>query len=273
MSLLLRRSAFAIAIALLTSPYAAAADAVGEPVAAEAAPQQDGWVFTVAPYFWAAGLQGDVGLFGRQPVDIDADFTDIFDNLRFGGMVVGEAHNGAWGILADLVYVKIEVEQTVERTVLGVPLALAGDIQTSSFTGTIMGEYRVVAEPSATMDIMAGVRIWSVDTDISLALTAGGSPIAGLSGSDGDTWVDPMVGLRGRIDLNPSWYLTGWGMVGGFDAGSDFGWDILGGLGHQFNDRVSVVGGYRALGVDYENDGFVFDAVQHGPVLGAVFRF
>ena len=45
------------------------------------------------------------------------------------------------------------------------------------------------------------------------------------------------------------------------------------------NDQIRGVAdhlaslGYRALGVDYENDGFVYDVVQHGPVLGMVFRF
>lgn len=75
--------------------------------------------------------------------------------LRFGDMIVGEARNGTWGILGDIVYVKTAVEQSVGRTVADVPLALAGNIQ------------------------------------ISLSLAAGSAPVAGLSGSDGGTWVDP----------------------------------------------------------------------------------
>ena len=47
----------------------------------------------------------------------------------------------------------------------------------------------------------------------------------------------------------------------------------MGGGGYQFTDSFSAVIGYRAAGVDYENDGFVYDVVQHGPILGAVFRF
>lgn len=266
---------FAVLTALLALPFSSAdaADVFSDEAQVVVQPQQDTWVFSIAPYLWAAGLQGDVGLFGRQPVDIDMSFGDIFDNLRFGGMVVGEAHNGTWGILTDVVYVKIEVGETVERTVATVPIALTGNVQTSSFTGTIMGQYRLVAEPSATLDLMAGARIWSVDNDISLSLAAGGPPLLEFSGSDGDTWVDPMVGIKGRIDINPSWYLTGWGMVGGFDVGSEFSWDVLGAVGHQLTDRLSIVGGYRALGVDYQDDGFVYDIVQHGPVFGAVYRF
>lgn len=273
MSVLAKSAPLAFAVALATSSAANAADlVVEEPVPVDVAPQQDRWTFSVAPYLWAAGLNGDVGLFGLQPVDIDMSFGDIFDNLRFGGMVVGEAHNGTWGVLADIVYVKIEVEQTVERTLSGVPVALSGNVQTSSFTGTVMGQYRVISEPTATVDLMAGARIWSVDNDITLRLSAG-DVVAGLSGSDGDTWVDPMIGIRGRVDLNPTWYLTGWGMVGGFGASSDVSWDVLGAVGYQLTERTSIVGGYRALGVDYENDGFVYDVVQAGPVFGAVFKF
>ncbi|MEQ1942951.1 hypothetical protein ABMA32_11090 [Mesorhizobium sp. VNQ89] len=268
------KTAVVIGLISLTSPAVYAADLIDGQAPVEAAPEQDRWAFSIAPYLWGAGLQGDVGLFGLQPVDVDMSFGDIFDNLRFGGMVVGEAHNGTWGILADIVYVKIELDETVERTVQNVgPVALAGNVQTSSFTGTLMGQYRVVAEPTATVDLMAGARIWSVNNDISLSLSAGGPPLAEFSGSDGATWVDPMVGIRGRVDLNPAWYLTGWGMVGGLGAGSDVSWDVLGAVGYQWTERTSIVGGYRALGVDYENDGFLYDVVQSGPVLGAVFRF
>jgi len=50
-------------------------------------------------------------------------------------------------------------------------------------------------------------------------------------------------------------------------------WDIMGGLGYEFTETSSVVVGYRALSVDYSNEGFVFDIVQRGPLMGAVFRF
>jgi hypothetical protein len=62
-------------------------------------------------------------------------------------------------------------------------------------------------------------------------------------------------------------------MIGGFGVSSDLGWDAFAGLGYEFNDRFSMVGGYRALGVDYTNDEFVFDVVQHGPIFGGVYRF
>lgn len=265
-------SVIAGAAALLVSTAARAADIAAE-APQEAAPPVSTWTFSVAPYLWAAGLEGDAGLFGREPVHLDMSFGDIFDNLRFGGMVVAEAHNGTWGFFGDLVYVKTDADASITRTVAGVPATLAASVETSSLTATLMGEYRAIASGAATLDLMAGARIWSVDNEIEAALSAGGPPLADFSGSDGSVWVDPMVGARGRYDINQSWFLTGWGMVGGFGAGSDVTWDVLGAAGYQWNERISIVAGYRALGVDYEDDGFVYDVVQHGPVIGAVFRF
>lgn len=270
---ILTASLLASALAIPVVIDAAAADLGVTPTPPQAAQQGSEWTFAVAPYFWAAGLQGDVGVFGVKPVHLDMSFGDIFDNLRFGGMLVGEAHNGTWGLFGDLIYVKIEDDASVTRTVSGIPATLAASVETSSLTATILGEYRVLSQPSANVDVMAGARIWSVDNTIGVSLAVDGPPIRDLSGSDGSTWVDPMVGIRGRVDINPSWYLTGWGMIGGFGAGSDLTWDVLATVGYQWNQKFSLVAGYRALGVDYDNDGFVYDVVQHGPILGAVFRF
>jgi len=66
---------------------------------------------------------------------------------------------------------------------------------------------------------------------------------------------------------------TGWGLICGLGVSSEIAWDATGRLGYAFNDVVSLVADTRGLGVDYRNDGFVFDVIQHGPIFGAVFRF
>ena len=59
----------------------------------------------------------------------------------------------------------------------------------------------------------------------------------------------------------------------GFGVSSDIDWDLFGGIGYEVSDRISLVGGYRGIGVDYSSGGFVFDVIEHGPILGGVFRF
>ncbi|WP_429814481.1 hypothetical protein [Ensifer sp. B1-9] len=85
--------AICIAAALFSS-QAMAADLSG-PSSHVGAAVEDGWSYRVTPYFWAAALSGKTAQFGLPTVDIDASFSDIFDNLDFDGMLMGEARNGS----------------------------------------------------------------------------------------------------------------------------------------------------------------------------------
>lgn len=79
---------------------------------------ESGWTFSFAPYFWAAGLSGEVAQFGLPAVDVDASFSDIFDHLEFGAMAIGEARNGPYSIFADVMYTKISGQSGTPRGVL-----------------------------------------------------------------------------------------------------------------------------------------------------------
>ena len=251
----------AIAIsALMAGEVAQAADLAPPPPV-----EESGWSFTIAPYLWMAGISGEVGQFGLPPVEVDASFGDILSNFDIGAMVVSEARYGRFGIATDFQYVKISTEAD---TPFGV-LADSIDVSSETLTALVAGSFRLVESDTATFDLLAGARLWSVNTDLELS----GGPLDGTSFDDGDTWVDPTIGVKGRADLTENIYLTAWGMIGGFGVSSDFAWDVMAGMGYSFNETFSAVGGYRAMSVDYENGDFVFDVVQHGPFLGAVLRF
>lgn len=47
------------------------------------------WGFAVAPYFFAAGVKGDVAVFDAPEASLDVGFDDIFDALQFAAMVTG----------------------------------------------------------------------------------------------------------------------------------------------------------------------------------------
>lgn len=250
----------AIAMLLAGSGISSAADGV----VPQEPPASDGWSLTAAPYLWAAGMSGTVGSFGLPPVEVDASFSDILDNLDFGAMFVSELRKDQYGLFTDFIYVKISGAR-------GTPAGLLADrvsVDTQSLVFTAAGEYRIIDQPDVSLDVMAGARVWSVDTEISF----GGGALDGIAASDGDTWVDALAGVKGRFNVTPEIYLSGWAMAGG--GSSDFMWDLWGGVGYQFSDQFSAVLGYRGTGVDYDNgEGFLFDVVQHGPILGATYRF
>ncbi|MDC7741219.1 DUF481 domain-containing protein [Rhizobium binxianense] len=222
-----------------------------------------GWTFTVAPYFWGAGISGDIAQFGVPEVHVDADFGDILKNLDFAFMAAGEARHDRFSIFGDVIYTKLGADGDTRHGILADSI----DVTSKMFSGLLGVGYSVLEDQTGNLDIVGGIKVWSVDTDISF----NGGVFGGREASDSATWVDGVVGVRGNYFFTPEIYLTGWGLVGA--GGADVDWDVALGLGYKFNDTFSAVAGYRALGVDYDNDGFVFDVVQQGPIVGVAIRF
>lgn len=259
-----RKPGLAAVLAALITNAAVAADVspllIGEPRPAEA---EGGWTFSVAPYFWIAGLSGDTAQFGMPTVHIDSSFSDILGNLDFAFMAAGEARYDRFSVIGDVIYTKLSADA---ETPLGI-LASDVDVTSESFSGLLGLGYAVLDGPDGHLDVVGGIKLWSVETTISLS----GGLLGPREASDSATWVDGVVGLRGKYSFIPEIYLTGWGLVGG--GGADIDWDVALGIGYDFNDRVSAIAGYRALGVDYSDDGFLFDTVQQGPILGLAIKF
>jgi hypothetical protein len=86
---------------ILTGSVSLAATLFDEAASAQGQERDEppGWSFTVAPYFWAAGIEGDVGVGDRQ-AEIDVDFSEIRENLKFGAMMLAEARKDRYGIFS-----------------------------------------------------------------------------------------------------------------------------------------------------------------------------
>ncbi len=68
-------------------------------IATSPAQADENWQFQIAPYVWAAGMEGDVAtLPGVPAASVDASFTDILEILNAAFMIAGEAHNGRFGL-------------------------------------------------------------------------------------------------------------------------------------------------------------------------------
>jgi hypothetical protein len=82
-----------------------------------------------------------------------------------------------------------------------------------------------------------------------------------------DYWFDPYLGVRGRYNFNKVFYTAVRGEIGGFGVGADLMWEVETAVGINLTRSIFTEVGYRALGVDYDNDGLLFDAVMHGPQI------
>ena len=135
--------------------------------------------------------------------------------------------------------------------------------------GFLAGAYRVRETQSLALDIYGGARVTWMDTDLTLTLPRGGV----LNADHKETWVDPLVGGRVIAAFGPKWSFTGLSDVGGFGISSNRVWQLMGTINYRINDQVSVSVGYRHYEMDYDHDGFVFDADQSGPIVGTSIRF
>jgi hypothetical protein len=165
----MRKSAF------VAVPMLALVSALTPATAADLAPAPDTseWRFTLAPYVWGVGLSGDVGLFGKGPVDVDIPFSDILENLDFAAMGVGEAHNGTWGVLVDINYTSLSAGKSRSRSLeldvfeqFGAEARVSASADIKEFIATFMGQWRAVDSDQMTLDVMAGARYWNIDNDI-----------------------------------------------------------------------------------------------------------
>jgi hypothetical protein len=156
-----------------------------------------------------------------------------------------------------------------------------------------VARWQGTASAYTALDLMGSARYWNEETDINLkisgVLTAdlerlglqvqrSRSRVIAKSGTL--EWVDPVIGMRLRHQMASGSELALLGDIGGFGAGSEFSWQVVGTYGFDvmcFGTPLRTVLGYRALAVEYSEDGRfgknALDVVQHGPVMGVSLRW
>ena len=227
------------------------------------------WTYELTPYLYAPGIKGQVALFGSPNLSVDVKFKDVFDAIDWGNfppvvMVYGEARNGRFGLFGDAIHMALEVDTTTPG-----PLFSGGRLNLELSAFTALGFYRLAEEDESHLDVLAGGRLWWLDGKVGL----GAGVLPGITATEDDIWVDPVIGAKGQYALNDKFFVEGWGLIGGFGVSSDFMWDVYGGVGYEVNDWFSAAVGWRHIGVDYSNGSFLFDVDFDGPMFSGTFRF
>lgn len=217
------------------------------------------WQFNIAPYLVAASMDGTVTV-KRFEGDVDVPFDELLDQLEMAGMVHFDMKNEHWMLSSDLLYVKAEQTSdvlqgtsvvTVEQTFL-----------------EFVGGYRV----SPVFTILAGAR--GVDLGVDQQFTG---PHRENSHQTGKSWIDPIVGAHVLAPLAEKWWLGLRGDIGGFGVGSELAWQAYVNVGFRASDLISVILGYRAVDMEYEegsgSDFFRYDMRIDGPQVGVAFSF
>ena len=265
---------------------AAAALAIGAlvPAAAVAQAAQPGpWKYAASIYLYAPTIGGST----RFPVDsggntVNITAEQILDALKMTFMGTFDAHNGSWGVLTDLVYVDLGASKSNSRDFtignIGLPVGTTADLDLDYkvTSWTIAGEYRVLSDPSLTLDLLAGTRLldqrqrlrWSISGDIGPIAPASRT---GAAEANQRVW-DAIIGVKGRyvFGANRQWAAPFYVDVGTGQSDSTvqaaagisyaFGWGELSGL-------------WRYVGYHFKAGNPITEMNFNGPQFGAVFRW
>ena len=244
------------------------------------------WHFTITPYGWFMGLNGNLGV-GGQTVDLDVSFFDILKNLDIAAELHAEAWTDKYGFFIDGTFSKITLKGDAQ-------LRFDRSIKIKSTTKFFLGEfgafYRVGTWPmgnfsgsapgktkkSFTFDILGGGRYWWMKNKVDVT---GPRDIVNPEFSASKDWFDFIVGGRVIFDID-KFFVAIRSDVGGFGLGfsSDISWNIAGYFGYELPwYNITTIIGYRALYDKYDSGSgdnrFLWDAWMYGPQLGIAFQF
>ena len=238
----------------------------------------EGWRFTITPYFLAASLDGKTGVNGII-ADLDVPFSDILDKLDAGFMTFATARKGRWFAGFDAMYFKLSGAKSFELDGPFGIVTIDGAVDVTvkqQFYEPALG-YRVfdANQSAVTLDVYAGARYTSIETQATLTASAPFPSFPGGSTSNGGdvTWWDPLVGVRALAPFANHFFADMLVDFGGFGVGCDVTYQWMASVSWQFSKPVSVAVGYRYLDQDYDQDGFVYDMAMAGLITGVTVTF
>jgi opacity protein-like surface antigen len=224
-------------------------------------PAKKKWEFATIGYIFFAGAHGKTTPRDPlPPVDLDLKFGDILKAFKFAFMGAAEARNDRLVFLGDLMWVHLG-----EGKGLKVRDVNFADVKIDSKTWevTALGGYRVVNNGPVFVDLMAGGRLNGNKQGFSYR-----GQLLDLSASVSKTWFDPIVATRVSAPLGGKFGMSLYGDIGGFGVGSDLTWQGIATVNYQVSRKMTVGLGWRYFKINFDdNDGFLYNVAQSGPIL------
>jgi hypothetical protein len=206
----------------------------------------------------------------------------ILESLQFAFMGSLDAHKGSWGAFTDVVYIDLGHSRSGTRSLtLGgveLPAGVAADAHYDlrGWSWTLGGEWRAVAKPDYSLDLIAGARLLDIQQKLDWTLTGNVGAVAlpdqtGARESRLRNW-DAIIGVKGRYTFGDSrkWFIPYYFDIG--TGNSDLTTQAVAGVGYSFG-WGEVVGSWRYLGYRMKSSEALQDLHFSGPMLSAVFHW
>ena len=241
------------------APTAAPTNAAPDPT--------DPWHVGFTFYLWFPGVHGTTGIGGRD-VTFSASPGDLLSHFRFGLMGVLTAEHNRWVFLSDLMWIRLEANQQKVLPLPGEPQLTA---QVKSWQLLVNPEfgYRFLNGEKIKMDALPfGVRFWHLGSSLGLS-----SSMQGRTFSGSQNWADPVMGARIIVPFTPRTQALIWGDAGGWGAGAQLDYNIVGALEFKLTPKWTLDAGWRYLYVNYLSGRFLYKTAYSGVAAGVSYNF
>jgi hypothetical protein len=226
---------------------------------------------------WISGMSGDFGVRGIvSPLDVK--FTDILERLDQIPIVLSAyVRYHRWEFFGDGQYLKLSDSVTLPGLLFD-----RADIEVkSAFVEAFVG-YRLINCEKGVLSLFAGARYNYMSGDLQISdnsdprfpiLRQGLGIPDNLRVSGSKEWVDPVIGIGGKVRVANPVSVYAKGDIGGFGAASDFTWQVGGGLEFQITRWLYSDVGWRYLKYDYTSGGFTNKTELNGPYIETGIKF
>lgn len=243
----------------------------------ESAGDTDKWEFSATPYFWMAGVRGDVRVAGRK-ANVDITFNEIMDALDFAAMAHFELRNEKWGIFGDPLYMKLSKSKDVSLVLPGprnIVINRTAEADLSMWIFELGGFYQVAqfgplldSKRTVKLDVLGGGRYWDIHQDLNIGV---------ISEEVSEHWIDPFVGIRLTVPATDWLSFDGRYDFGGFSVSKKAAnqtYNVFVGSTVNLAKNIGLVGGYRWLNLDRAKSSSESSNITlEGPILALEIRF
>jgi hypothetical protein len=245
-----------------TPDQASAGPSNGTPAADPA----DHWHADLLMYLWLTGSHGTIGTSNRT-VDYHATVGDLLSHFRFGLMGAAQVQRGRFVLINDLMWVRLRATNTATLPVAGQP-ELSAEVKSWELIVTPEAGYRFVDGEKIKIAALMGLRYWHVGSSLQFTPSPFGRTLSGSL-----NWADPLMGAQIQLPLSPKLLATIQGDAGGWGAGSQLDYQIVGTVGYRVSAKFSLAAGYRYLFVNYRYEGPVYETAMSGALVGLTYHF
>ena len=250
------------------------------------------WEIRIGAPGWLAGISGDSGVKGLE-ANSDVKFEQILKHLTHFPIALSiNARYRRWEFWVDGQYIEVGTHATLPGL-----LFTDADVHIKNALAEGFVGYRLINCDNANLTLFAGARWTYLEGDLSIfdngdARLVRLRELLGirkrLDFSDSIGWVDPVVGMRGRVRIWKATKIFAEGDVGGFNANADtayelqregrtivrksidstdWSYQLAGGLEFQLTRNIWLQTGWRYMKYDFQKNGFTDKNALNGPFI------